>query len=159
MYPSYAFLRRLARCGLIGLLVLPSMLRGQGLSPTLAAEDRKAIVGVLMEQQRAWNRGDIEAFMRGYWPSDSLTFVGGRGVTYGWQATQDGYYRRYPDRAAMGRLTFEVVRLTALGPRTALLIGRWRLQRADDQPGGYFSLIWRRIEGRWLIVSDHTSSE
>ena len=112
-----------------------------------------------MAQQAAWNRGDLTAFMQGYWQSDSLTFVGSRGVTYGWQATLEGYQRRYPDRATMGQLTFGIERLTALGPNAALLIGTWRLTRAADSPGGYFSLTWRRIEGRWVIVSDHTSAE
>jgi hypothetical protein len=133
--------------------------RTQAQSPTLAATDRTAITEVLMAQQAAWNQGEIEAFMQGYWQSDSLTFVGSRGVTYGWQATLAGYQRRYPDRETMGELSFGIEQLSALGPDAALLIGTWRLTRAEDSPGGYFTLIWRRIHDHWVIVSDHTSAE
>ncbi len=119
--------------------------------------DSLAIIDVLFSQQEAWNAGDIPLFMEGYWKSEQLTFVGSRGITYGWQATLDGYLNRYPDRAAMGMLQFEVLELTSLGPDAAMLLGSWELQREADTPGGFFTLIWRRIEGRWVIVSDHTS--
>lgn len=127
-------------------------------SPRLSAGDQAAIRTVLQTQQHAWNAGDIPAFMEGYWRSDSLTFVGGRGVTYGWQATLEGYLQRYPDRTAMGQLTFGVEYLQGLGPGAAMLVGTWHLDRTNDQLGGYFTLTWRKIDGQWLIVSDHTSS-
>jgi ketosteroid isomerase-like protein len=139
------------------LLITCLVVRGQ--SPSLSDPDREAIEATLMAQQAAWNRGDLDAFMRSYWQSDSLTFVGVRGVTDGWQATLDRYRLRYPDRATMGSLAFEVLRLDALGADAAMLIGSWRLTRATDSPGGHFTLIWRRIGGDWCIVSDHTSVE
>ena len=123
----------------------------------LAAEDLAAIRQVLADQQAAWNRADIPVFMEGYWRSDSLTFVGSRGVTYGWQETLEGYQKRYPDSGAMGKLDFDEETLVALGPASAMLIGRWHLTRSTDELGGWFTLIWKKINGTWVIISDHTS--
>ena len=119
--------------------------------------DSLAITRVLAAQQVAWNQGDIPAFMEGYWNSEELTFVGSRGITYGWQATLEGYLERYPDRATMGTLAFEILELKPLGPESAMLLGSWHLDRAENEVGGFFTLIWRKIEGKWLVVSDHTS--
>jgi ketosteroid isomerase-like protein len=120
--------------------------------------DFDAIRKALAEQQEAWNRGDIPAFMEHYWQSDELQFIGGNGVTKGWQATLDNYYRRYPDRAAMGQLKFGIVSMEKLAPKAVFLVGTWDLKREKDAPGGHFILIWKKIKGRWLITTDHTSS-
>lgn len=116
-----------------------------------------AIRRVMADQEAAWNRADIEAFMEGYWKSDSLKFIGSRGVTYGWQATLDSYKKGFPDAAAMGQLTFTILSLEVLSPESAFVIGKWRLTRANDEPGGHFTLLWKKIEGKWVIVTDHTS--
>lgn len=108
-------------------------------------------------QEKAWNEGDIPAFMEGYWQSDSLTFVSTRGMTFGWQNTLDNYIKGYPDRAAMGKISFEILRMKAMGKKAAHVIGKWHLKREAGDIGGHFTLIWRKIEGRWVIVADHTS--
>lgn len=130
-----------------------------GLLPAqaLRAADEAAIRAVMAAQEAAWNRGDLEAFMHGYWEDEGLKFIGKTGVTYGWQATLDRYRKGYPDRAAMGTLHFDLLHLERISSKSALVVGKWTLQRAEDQPGGHFSLLWKKIKGQWVIVADHSS--
>lgn len=108
------------------------------------------------QQVRDWNRGDIDAFMKGYWKSEQLSFASGGQVTRGWQATRDRYHRRYPDRAAMGELEFSQLEVELLGPDAAYMLGRWKLQKESSMEGN-FTLLFRKMEGEWKIVHDHTS--
>ena len=119
--------------------------------------DRQAILKILDDQDRAWNAGDIDSFMTGYWNSPELTFASGGEITRGWKETLERYHKRYPDRQAMGRVSFSETTVKFLGPDAALVLGHWRLER-ENPVGGVFSLVFRRIEGKWLIVHDHTSS-
>ena len=123
----------------------------------LRPRDRAAILEVMHLQEYAWNQGDLPGFMHGYWHDDSLRFIGKSGITYGWQPTLDNYVKGYPDKAAMGKLTFTILRVESLGRGRAHVTGRWHLQRAQDAPQGYFTLLWRKIDGRWVIVADHSS--
>lgn len=111
---------------------------------------------VLRDQDAAWNSGDIDGFMKGYWPSEKLTFSAGGKVISGWKPTRDRYLSKYGDRAAMGTLMFSDLEITPLGRRHALVLGRWHLERAEPT-GGAFSLVMRKIGGKWLIIHDHTS--
>ncbi len=120
---------------------------------------RTQIKSIIAVQANAWNRGDIDAFMQHYWNSEQLSFSSGGKTTRGWQATKDGYHRRYPTRDLMGWLTFSELEVTSLGDTAALVLGRWHLKRDSGPIGGNFSLTFRRIDGRWLIVHDHTSKE
>ena len=120
-----------------------------------AATDVRA---VLDAQAKAWNRGDIEGFMAGYWRSEKTTFAGANGVFRGWQALLERYRRTYPDRAAMGALTFSELEITMLAPDAALVLGRWQLERASGPVGGVFSLVLRKLPEGWRIVHDHTST-
>jgi ketosteroid isomerase-like protein len=119
-----------------------------------AAEIRK----VIQAQQEAWNRGDLEAFMSGYARSDKTTFVSGDEVTRGWQTVLDRYKAKYSDREKMGTLTFSELEITPLGSDDAVVLGRWQLKRAKDNPRGRFTLIFRRTPEGWRIVQDHTSA-
>ncbi len=119
--------------------------------------EENAIRQVMHNQQEAWNRADIEDFMEGYWKSDSLKFIGRNGITYGWQTTLDNYKKSYPTPEAMGKLTFSVLTLDILSETSAFMIGRWHLKRTNDEPGGHFTLLWRKINGKWVIIADHTS--
>jgi ketosteroid isomerase-like protein len=121
------------------------------------SQDREAIVKLMHNQQIAWSNGDIDGFMQGYWKSDSLMFIGKRGPTYGWQQTFDNYKKGYPDKAAMGKLTFRIDKVELLGKRDAFVMGAWSLAREKDAPGGYFTLWFRKINGEWKIICDHTS--
>lgn len=124
-----------------------------------ATAARGAIVQVLTTQTAAWNRGDIPGFMEGYWKSDSLVFIGRKGPTYGWQPTLTNYQKSYPDAAAMGQLDFSGLRVTLLAPGAAQVVGRWHLARpsAGDLQG-YFLLVLRQVDGKWVVVADHTNS-
>jgi ketosteroid isomerase-like protein len=121
------------------------------------AQDKQAILNVLRTQQVAWNRGDIDSFMQGYWKSDSLLFVGKSAPTHGWQATLNNYKKSYPDKAAMGTLTFDILKVELLDKTNAFVLGGWHLKREKDTPGGYFTLWFRKVNGGWKIVIDHTS--
>ncbi len=116
------------------------------------------IQSVLTAQQDAWNRGDIEAFMNGYARSASTVFVSGDEVRRGWETVRDRYRVKYSDRAKMGTLSFSDIEVTMLSPDAAAVLGRWRLKRADDEPHGRFTLIFKRLPEGWRIVHDHTSA-
>ena len=119
-----------------------------------------AIRQVLDEQAAAWNRGDLETFMDGYWRSEELVFTSGGNVQRGWQTTLDRYRAAYgTSPETMGRLTFSDLEIHPLADGAAWALGRWALDDAGGQAmGGVFSLVFRRFDGRWLIVHDHTSS-
>lgn len=119
---------------------------------------RQAIVDLLTAQAAAWNRGDLEEFMRGYWRSPELVFTSGGRVQRGWDTTLDRYRAAYGDRPeTMGRLSFEDLEVHPLDDDGAWVLGRWRLDAADGVRGGVFTLVLRRIDGAWTIVHDHTT--
>lgn len=120
-------------------------------------EDKADIQGVLQMQQAAWNRGDVAAFVTGYWKSPELTFAGSTGVQRGYDQVLEHYQQSYPDRAAMGLLEFSDLEFHFLGKDAALVLGHWHLKRDKDDPGGVFSLVWQRFPEGWKIVHDHTS--
>jgi len=116
------------------------------------------IRAVLTTQQAAWNAGDIDGFMQGYWQSPDLRFASGGTVTRGWQSTSDRYHTRYTDRAAMGVLNFAELEIVRIGDEDAIVYGRWALERERDTPSGLFTLLFRDIDGSWKIISDTTTS-
>ena len=120
--------------------------------------DEDRIAAVINTQQVAWNTGDIDGFMQGYWRSPDLRFASGGIVTKGWQATRDRYHARYSDRAQMGELSFERLEIVMLASDAAAVHGAWALQREQDRPSGLFTLIFKHVDGDWKIVSDTTTS-
>ena len=112
---------------------------------------------VMDEQAAAWNAGDIEGYMRGYWNSPELVFISGDTVTKGWQPTLDRYKKRYDSRAKMGTLAFTDVEIEVLSKDAAKVLGSWALQRDADNPKGKFTLIFRKFKDGWRIIHDHTS--
>ena len=125
---------------------------------TDAPADRAAIETVLRQQADAWNRGDLDRFMDGYAKIPELRFASGGTVTRGWQETLTRYHAHYPDRAAMGTLTFSDLDTTVFSPEAALVFGRWRLKTDHGEPNGLFTLVFRRTADGWRIVADHTSA-
>jgi ketosteroid isomerase-like protein len=122
------------------------------------SETERAVHNVLDHQVAAWNKGDLEGFMEGYWRSPKLSFASGVDVTRGWEATLARYKKRYrSDGAEMGKLTFRDLEVEPLGTDAALVRGRWQLDRSKDKPGGVFTLIFRKLPEGWRIVHDHTS--
>jgi ketosteroid isomerase-like protein len=116
------------------------------------------IRAVIQAQQEAWNRGDIDAFMNGYARSSSTIFVSEDKVTRGWETVRDRYKKKYSNREKMGTLSFSDLEITPLGRNAAVVLGRWRLKRAEDRPHGRLTLIFRLTKDGWRIVHDHTSA-
>jgi ketosteroid isomerase-like protein len=112
---------------------------------------------MLEKQTLAWNRGDIENFMEGYWESDSLLFIGKSGVTNGWKKTLENYKKGYPDTSSMGKLSFDILIVKQLSPDYFNVVGKWHLKRSIGDLQGHYTLIFRRIGGKWVIVQDHSS--
>lgn len=123
-----------------------------------SADAVSEIRAVLSAQQEAWNHGDIDGFMNGYARAETTVFVSGDEVTRGWQTVRDRYFKKYGDRAKMGTLTFSDIEIELLGPDSAVALGRWELKRANDNPHGRFTLVFRRRSDGWRIVHDHTSA-
>ena len=120
-------------------------------------DDKVAILQVLKKQELAWNSGNIDVFMEGYWKSDSLIFIGKSGVKYGWETTLNNYKKSYPTIEIMGKLSFDIEKIDLISTNTAFIIGKYTLIRKEDKPSGYFTLLWKKIDGKWYIISDHTS--
>jgi hypothetical protein len=126
-------------------------------SLSAVAQQKQEVLNVLDAQRLAWNKGSLDEYMQTYWKSDSLVFVGKSGPKYGWQTTLDNYRKSYPDKAAMGILTFEIKEVRFLTNKDAFVLGAWHLQREKDEPQGYFTLLLKLINGRWQIIADHSS--
>lgn len=120
-------------------------------------QDVTAIKAVMNEQAKAWNNGNIDAFMQTYWKSDSLLFLGSKGPSYGWQTTLNNYKKNYPDTVAMGKLDFNILDVKLLSADYGFVLGKWHLTRTIGDIGGHFTLLFRKINGQWYIVADHTS--
>ena len=117
----------------------------------------KSILSVMDQQEKAWNKGDLVAFMEGYWKSDSLCFIGSRGLTHGWTQTLENYKKGYPNTDAMGQLKFTIVTVEQLSKKSAYVIGKWQLTRSNGDIGGHYTLLCKKIKGKWVIVADHSS--
>jgi ketosteroid isomerase-like protein len=146
------------RCWMTILFLAVTAVPAAAQSATLV-ETEWAIRKVLDDQVAAWNAKDLNAFMKGYWESDKLSFFSGNSKTAGWKATLERYQKKYQGEGKeMGRLTFDELSIERLGDDHALVRGRFRLQLTNDMPTGIFTLIFRRTPAGWKIVHDHTSS-
>ena len=119
--------------------------------------DELTIRKVLDNQIKGWNNGDIEGFMQGYWKNDSLMFIGKNGIHWGWQATLENYKKNYPDTAAMGKLSFDILVVKKLSPEYFYVVGKWMLTRSIGDLSGHYNLLFKKINGIWLIIADHSS--
>lgn len=144
----------------ITVLILGLFLTLAGVAQTKISGHVKHEISSLLEKQvDAWNNGDLETFMETYWKSDSLVFVGGNGPTFGWQQTLENYKRRYPTREEMGQTDFSIIRMSKIDKKTVFVIGRYELTRVSGDLAGHFTLVIQKIDGKWLIISDHSSAE
>ena len=121
------------------------------------SKDETAVRTLLNDQTLAWNRGDIDGFMKGYWQDDSLMFIGKSGITYGWQNTLNNYKKGYPDTSAMGKLDFKLIQVKRLSAIYFYVVGKWNLQRTIGDLQGHFNLLFRKVKNQWVIVADHSS--
>jgi len=125
--------------------------------PQKIEDGKSAIVNLMSAQETAWNNGDLEAFMKPYWHSKDLRFVGKSGLNKGWQTTLENYKKSYPTQEKMGTLAFNNLEFSPLGNAHYLVIGKWQLFRNTDTLGGHYSLVWKYIDGKWQIIADHSS--
>lgn len=125
----------------------------------LSKKDSLEINRIIFTQQDAWNEGNIDQFMQAYWKSEKLVFIGSSGVTYGWDKVNSNYKKHYPDKDALGTLKFTIVELYKVDKNTAFMIGKFHLCRTNGDVNGAFSLVWKKIKGEWVIISDHSSAE
>ena len=126
-------------------------------SQSLKEKDSLKILNVLEQQRIAWNDNDINEFMKGYLKSDKLVFSGSNGPVFGWNFVKDRYLKTYSTKELMGYLSFEINNLFSLSRKVAILLGKFYLKRKNEKLSGYFTLIFKKINGNWYIVSDHTS--
>ncbi len=122
-------------------------------------KDAQAIRTILDKQQAQWNLGNLDGFMKGYWESDSLLFIGSKGPKYGYKPTLEGYKKSYPDSAHMGKFTSTVVSIKRLSPEYYFVVGKWHLKRSikEGDASGSYTLLFRKIKGQWVIIADHSS--
>jgi ketosteroid isomerase-like protein len=148
-----------AVAGLLGWLGMAAVARSAADAPADDAKVKKAVQEVLDAQQAAWNKGDLEAFMAGYWKSDDLSFYSGGDKTKGWQATLDRYKKKYQGEGKeMGTLAFSELDISVAGDDSAIVRGRWQLKFKDGKTaGGLYTLWFRKLPDGWRIVHDHTS--
>jgi ketosteroid isomerase-like protein len=154
---SHVLLSTLAASAL--LLLLPPLSLNSSQRAPAQKDPLAAITAVLDLQQAAWNRGDVDGFMEGYWNSPELSFAGSSGLTRGWQSVRDRYHKNYPDAQAMGTLHFSELQVHPLGNDAALVFGRWHLRRTSEEVSGVFTLVFQRFPEGWRIIHDHTSVE
>ena len=121
------------------------------------SKDEIAIRNLMETQRLSWNEGNLEKFMDTYWQTDSLMFIGKSGVTYGWQNTLQNYKKGYPDTAAMGKLAFDLLEVKRLSVMYFFVVGKWYLTRSVGNIGGHFSLLFKKVKNKWVIVADHSS--
>lgn len=140
-----------------GLAVAPAARSKPKAKPQQAPGTAALIRRQMAAEAAAWNRGDIDGFMAAYWKSPETEFIGSGGVTKGWETVREHYRKNYPDRAAMGALTFTDLQVTLLGRSYAYVVGHFHLARAHDHPEGVFSLLWRQFPEGWRIIADHTT--
>ncbi|MBS1597126.1 MAG: DUF4440 domain-containing protein [Bacteroidetes bacterium] len=119
--------------------------------------DELAIKKVLENQVNAWNRGSIDDFMKAYWQNDSLTFIGHGGITHGYNPTLNNYKKNYNDTAKMGKLSYELLSFKKISAEYFFVTGKWSLKRSIGDIGGIYTLLFRKIKSKWVIVTDHTS--
>ena len=116
----------------------------------------KEILKVMTDQQIAWNNGDLDGFMQGYWNSEEMMFIGKSGPNYGWQKTLDNYKKSYPTKEKMGILSFSDQKIKMLGKNYAHVFGKWKLTRKDGDLGGIYTLVFQKFKDGWKVISDHT---
>ena len=138
------------------LLIIYCLFCGLSLFAQKNSKDVNQVLENMKTQEESWNKGDVRGFMEYYWNSDSLKFIGSKGITYGWQKTLDNYIKGYPTKEAMGILTFTILDATQLSESSIYVIGKWELKK-EKPSGGHFTLLWKKINSKWVIVGDHTS--
>lgn len=141
---------RMKKIILILLACVPALVHAQD-------KDKQQILSILDRQTRDWNNGNIDGFMVGYWNNDSLMFIGKSGITYGYKQTLANYKKNYSDTTQMGKLSFNILQVKKLSGEYYYVVGKWMLKRTVGDLSGHYNLLFRKINGKWVIVADHSS--
>jgi ketosteroid isomerase-like protein len=149
---------RVALLAAVALTICLAVVSRSSIASPAAPSGESQIRAVLDMQTTAWNRGDIDTFMTGYWHSEETEFLGANGRARGWQAVLDRYQHSYPDRKTMGTLSFSDLEVHLTCADAAYVVGKFHLVRESDQPSGVFSLDFRNFPEGWRIVVDHTTA-
>ncbi len=120
-------------------------------------KDEQSIRAILHKQELAWNNGNLEQFMIGYWNNDSLLFIGKSGPKYGYKTTLETYKKSYPDTSYMGKFTSTILSIKQLSKEYYFVVGKWFLQRSVGNVSGHYTLLFRKIKNKWVVVADHSS--
>jgi ketosteroid isomerase-like protein len=124
-----------------------------------ASQQELDVIKVLLKQETAWNRGDIDAFAEGYKDSPDTLFINNQ-IQRGYSGMKDAYHRNYPNKEAMGQLTFSELEVHPIDEKVAVCVGKYHLDRSKKNGGnaeGLFSLVFEKTEAGWKIVVDHTT--
>jgi ketosteroid isomerase-like protein len=117
------------------------------------------VVKVLLRQEAAWNRGDLDAFAEGYKNSPDTLFINTQ-IQRGYDSMLAAYHHNYPTKESMGTLAFTDLEVHPLGDNFAACLGRFHLERSKKNGGnadGLFSLVLEKTADGWRIVLDHTT--
>ena len=120
-------------------------------------KDVKEITDLMNRQTVSWNKGNLDEFMTGYWKNDSLMFIGKSGLTYGYANALNNYKKNYDSADKMGKLFFEILKVKKLSAEYCWVLGKFFLKRSVGDVGGTYTLLFKKINGKWLIIADHTS--
>ncbi len=142
----------ISRVFLLIAVAMTLSLKAQSEQPPIKIIEQK-----MAKQEVCWSHGDLECYMAAYWKSDSLKFIGSKGLTYGWNSTLANYKKAYPSKESMGKLTFQNLHIEILSNEYVSVIGKWYLSRKEGDLSGHYSLIWQKINNNWVIISDHSS--
>ena len=124
---------------------------------TISLIDKDQIRSVLKKQETDWNKGDIDSFMKGYLNSNDLVFNGSKGPFYGFKSVKERYKNTYPTKNEMGKLKFEIFKISGITKYVAYLVGKYILIYPENKDSGFFTLTFVKLNNEWLILSDHTS--
>ncbi len=142
-------------------LFAPALLPAQTAPLHTASQQELDIIKVLLRQETAWNKGDIDTFAKGYKDSPDTIFISRTQISRGFQGMIAEYRQNYPNRGSMGTLAFSELEVHPLDATIAVCIGKYHLDRSKKDGGnadGIFSLVFEKTDEGWKVVVDHTSS-
>jgi len=141
------------------LLTVTLSTRAQNSQLKTATQQELDVIKVLLAQEAAWNKGDLETFIQGYKNSPDTLFIT-RQVFRGVDGMLEEYRHNYPTKAAMGALAFSELEVHPLDENFAVVIGKYHLDRNKKEGGntnGIFSLVFEKTDKGWKIIIDHTT--
>jgi ketosteroid isomerase-like protein len=122
-----------------------------------ASQQELDVIKILLKQESAWNRGDINSFVESYKNSPDTLFINSQ-IERGYDGMVDAYRHAYPTRESMGQLAFSELEVVGIDEKVAICAGKYKLERSKKAGGnaeGLFSVVMEKTENGWKIVADH----